>query len=58
MLYGDLDACVLALNEHLRASVLRSELAQTTLVEYNHTGYTLNAQISRELLCREVEMAA
>lgn len=58
MCNGDLDSCVNALYAHIRRSVMPANTPQSTLVEYNHTGYTLNAQISRELLCREVDMAA
>ncbi|MEW6754508.1 MAG: alpha-galactosidase [Candidatus Latescibacterota bacterium] len=59
VLYGDLDAGVQALHEHLRTSVIPSAPAgRAHLVEYNHTGYTLNAQISRQGLRQEVEMAA
>lgn len=59
MVYGDLDAGVQALHEHLRASVMPPAPAGGAhLVEYNHTGYTLNAQISRQALGQEVEMAA
>ena len=59
MVHGDLDDGVNRLYEHLRASVIPHQpKGRENLVEYNHTGYTLNAQISRELLHQEVDMAA
>jgi len=58
MVYGDLDAAVTALHAHIRASVMPKDAPRANLVEYNHTGYTLNAQVSKELLRQEVDMAA
>ncbi|HEY0829159.1 MAG TPA: glycoside hydrolase family 36 protein [Bacilli bacterium] len=59
MLYGGLDEAVQATHDHLRASVIPKQPSDRQhLVEYNHTGYTMNAQISRELLDDEVDMAA
>lgn len=59
MIYGDLDDCVNALHEHVRASVMPPQPKdKVDLVEYNHTGYTLNSQISKALLRQEVETAA
>lgn len=59
VLHGDLDAGVNALHEHLRTSVIPAQPnGRAHFVEYNHTGYTQNAQISREGLRQEVEMAA
>ena len=59
MVHGDLDACVNSLHEHLRRSVTPPQpTGKQDLVEYNHTGYTLNAQISKDLLRQEVDMAA
>lgn len=56
---GDLDAVVNVLHDHLHASVIPPQPdGLRHLVEYNHTGYTLNAQVSKELLREEVEMAA
>ncbi len=59
MLYGDLDSCVNELHEHLRCSVIPKQPAGIPHpIEYNHTGYTANAQISRQLLMDEVDVAA
>ncbi len=59
MVQGDLDAGVNALHAHQRRSVMPSPADSCrNLVEYNHTGYTSNAQVSRDLLCKEVDMAA
>ena len=59
MIQGDLDECVTRLHDHLRASVMpRPPEGRQDLVEYNHTGYTLNAQVSAGLLREEVDMAA
>ena len=59
MMFGDLDACVNALHAHVRRSV-RPEIPAGVVqpVECNHTGYTLNAQITEEGLFREVDVAA
>lgn len=58
-LYGDLDACVQASHEHLRQSVIPS-LPQGIAhpVGCNHTGYTMNAQITEPQLFEEVDVAA
>jgi len=59
MTYGDLDVCVNNLYDHLRESVLLNQPeCVKNLVEYNHSGYTLNAQISNKLLYDEIDMAA
>lgn len=59
MTYGDLDTCVNNLYDHLRESVIPNQQESfKNLVEYNHTGYTLNAQISEKLLYDEIDMAA
>lgn len=59
MVQGDLDAGVNALYEHLRRSVIPSlPPERENLVEYNHTGYTMNAQVSKDLLRKEVDVAA
>ena len=59
MIHGDLDAGVNSLYDHLRTSVIPPQPKdRVDLVEYNHTGYTLNAQISKDLLRQEVDMAA
>ena len=59
MCYGGTDDWVAKLHDHLRRSVTpRQPEGKRNLVEYNHTGYTRNAQITRELLTREVDMAA
>ena len=59
MVHGDLDAGVNALYDHLRASVMPHQpVDRADWVEYNHTGYTLNAQVSKDLLRQEVDMAA
>ena len=58
-LYGDLDICVQASHEHLRRSVapkLPEGLEHP--VGCNHTGYTLNAQITEQQLFEEVDVAA
>ena len=58
-LMGGLDACVNKLFEHLRRSAMpkqRGDLAHP--ISYNHTGYTQNAQITKELLMEEAEVAA
>ena len=58
-LVGSLDTCVNKLFEHLRSSVLPAQKGELMHpISYNHTGYTQNAQITRELLMEEVEVAA
>ena len=58
-LYGDLDPCVQALHEHLRRSVMpKQPEGLEHPVECNHTGYTLNAQITQQQLFEEVDTAA
>ena len=57
--FGDLDALVQGWHEHLRASVIPAQPADRRhLVECNHTGYTLNAQMKEEGSLAEVETAA
>lgn len=57
--YGDLDAAVQAWHAHLRRSVTPAQPRPPAHpVTCNHTGYTLNAQITEEQLLAEVEVAA
>jgi len=59
MCYGGFDECVNSLYKHLRTSVVpKQPEGSQHLVEYNHTGYTQNAQISKQLLIDEIDMAA
>jgi len=57
--FGDLDACVQELHDHLRRSVIPSlPEGVPHPVGCNHTGYTRNAQITEECLSREIDAAA
>ncbi|MHB9031591.1 MAG: alpha-galactosidase [Anaerolineae bacterium] len=57
--YGDLDACVQALHEHERRSVILPQPAgREHRVELNHTGYTRNEQVTEWQLYEEIDMAA
>ncbi len=59
MMHGDLDACTQAWHAHLRASVIPPQPeGRRHLIECNHTGYTLNAQMNEEGFIAEVETAA
>jgi alpha-galactosidase len=58
-LYGDLDACVLALHTHERHSVILPQPGgREHRVEVNHTGYTRNDQITESQLYEEIDVAA
>lgn len=58
-LYGDLDTCTNQLFRHLRKSVsARHAGPVSNPVEYNHTGYTQNATVTKGLLFKEVDVAA
>ncbi|MHB0859632.1 MAG: alpha-galactosidase [Anaerolineae bacterium] len=58
-LFGDLDACVQALHDHQRRSVILPQPeGREHRVEVNHTGYTRNAQITESQLHEEIDVAA
>ena len=57
--YGDLDTGVQELHTHLRRSVTPPQRQRPEHpVTCNHTGYTLNAQVSEEQLIEDVDLAA
>ncbi|HOV70238.1 MAG TPA: alpha-galactosidase, partial [Clostridia bacterium] len=57
-IYGDLDACVNAHYEHLRASVLPEHPAdKCNLVELNHAGYSFCEHMTKQYLINEVDLA-
>ncbi|MCC7354516.1 MAG: alpha-galactosidase, partial [Anaerolineae bacterium] len=58
-LFGDLDACVQALHTHERRSVILPQPpGREHRVEVNHTGYTRNAQLTKNQLHEEIAVAA
>jgi alpha-galactosidase len=55
----DLDACIQALHDHARRSVILAQPAgKEQRVEVNHTGYTRNDQITEAQLSEEIDVAA
>jgi alpha-galactosidase len=58
LLFADLDGCVNAWHEHLRISVLPQPAPERALlVNYDHWSY-LEHELSEELLCHEIDVAA
>lgn len=57
-IYTDLDGCTNAFNRHLRRSVIPHRNQKIYLpVEYNHSSYSENCQITKQFLLNEVEVA-
>lgn len=58
-MYGDLDDCVNAFNEHLRLSVIPKRNQKILYpIEYSHASGTDCCQIDKEFLLREIDKAA